>query len=74
MKARTRILSRMGWWLMLAAIVLPARPAFAQEDNRIPATFMCGFLVIFCILILVAYVYHALAFQTIATKTNTENP
>jgi hypothetical protein len=37
MKAKARILSRMGWLLTLAAILVPARPAFAQTDNRVPA-------------------------------------
>jgi len=64
----------MGWLLTLAAILIPARPAFAQTDNRVPAAFMGAFLLIFCIIFLVAYVYHSLALQTIATKTNTENP
>jgi Family of unknown function (DUF5684) len=74
MKARTRILSRIGWLLALSAMLIPARAAFAQENNRVPAVFFGGFLVIFCFLVLVLYVYHALALQTIATKTNTENP
>jgi Family of unknown function (DUF5684) len=74
MKARNRILSRIGWLLLLSAVLIPARLAFAQEDNRVPAIFLGGFLVIFCIFLLVMYVYHALALQTIATKTNTENP
>jgi hypothetical protein len=74
MKARARILSRIGWLLTLAAILVPARPAFAQEDNRVPVAFMGAFFFIFCIFFLVFYVYHALALQTIATKTNTENP
>jgi succinate dehydrogenase hydrophobic anchor subunit len=74
MKARNRIFSRVGWLLVLSAVLIPAKPAFAQEDNRVPAAFMGAFLLIFCIIFLVAYVYHALALQTIATKTNTENP
>jgi hypothetical protein len=74
MKARNRSLSRIGWWLALSAVVIPARPAFAQENNRVPAVFMGGFLLIFCVFFLVFYVYHAWALQTIATKTNTENP
>jgi hypothetical protein len=74
MNARNRILSRIGWLLVLSATLIPAGPAFAQENNRVPAVFLGGFLVIFFIFILVMYVYHALALQTIATKTNTENP
>jgi hypothetical protein len=74
MKARNRILARTGWLLALSAVLIPARLAFAQENNHVPAAFMGGLLLIFCIFFLVMYVYHALALQTIATKTNTENP
>jgi Family of unknown function (DUF5684) len=74
MKARVKILSRMGWLLTLSVMLIAATPAFAQENNRVPTALLGGFLLIFCIIFLVAYVYHALAVQTIATKTNTENP
>jgi Family of unknown function (DUF5684) len=74
MKARNRILSRIGWLLTLSAMLIPAGSAFAQESRRVPAVFLGAFFLIFCIFILVMYVYHALALQTIATKTNTENP
>ena len=73
MKSRNRSFSFIGWLLALSAVLIPARSAFAQENNRVPAVFMGGFLLIFCIFIVVLYVYHALALQTIATKTNTEN-
>jgi hypothetical protein len=72
MKARARILSRMGWLLTLAAILFTAIPAAAQ-DNRIPTAMLGGFMFIFVIMCLVFYVYFALALQTIAQKTNTEN-
>jgi hypothetical protein len=74
MKARTSFSSRTGWLLLLPALLIPARLAFAQDNSRIPMVFMGGFFVIFCIILLVAYVYHALALQTIAQKTSTENP
>ena len=74
MKVRARVLSRMSWLLMLATVLIPAKPAFAQSDSRVPTVFMGGFLLVFCIFLLAAYVYHALALQTIAEKTNTENP
>lgn len=74
MKARTKLLSRMAWLLVLAAVLIPAELAFAQSDSRVPAAFMGGFLLVFCIFALAAYVYHSLALQTIAEKTNTENP
>jgi hypothetical protein len=74
MKTRSRSLSGIGWLLALSAVLIPARPAFAEENSRVPAALMGGFFLIFCIFFLVIYVYHALALQTIATKTNTENP
>jgi hypothetical protein len=74
MKARNRNLSRIGWWLALSAVLIPARSVFAQENYRMPAVFMGGFLLIFCVFFLAFYVYHASALQAIATKTNTENP
>ena len=73
MKTRSRSLSGIGWLLALSAVLIPARPAFAEENSRVPAALMGGFFLIFCIFFLVIYVYHALALQTIATKTNTEN-
>jgi hypothetical protein len=74
MKPKARILSRTGWLLTLALVTIAAIPAFAQDDNRVPTALLGGFLFLFCIILLVAYVYHALALQTIAQKTNTENP
>lgn len=74
MKARHKILARVSWLLTLAAILIPARNAAAQSDDRVPVAFMGVFLLIVCILSLVFYVYNALALQTIAAKTNTENP
>ena len=74
MKARTKSLSRMGWLLTLAAILFMAIPAAAQQDTRIPTAMLGGFMFIFLIFFLVFYVYIALALQTIAQKTNTENP
>jgi hypothetical protein len=73
MKTRNRGLSRIGCLLALSAVLMAARPALAEENNRVPAVFMGAFLLIFCIFMLVMYVYHALALQTIAAKTNTEN-
>jgi hypothetical protein len=74
MKARAKVVSWTSWLLMLVTLLVPARSAFAQDNSRIPAVFMGGFLLVFCIFILAAYVYHSLALQTIAEKTNTENP
>jgi Family of unknown function (DUF5684) len=74
MKSRTRRLLRMGLLLTLAAILIPANQAFAQRNDGVPTALMGGFFLIFCIIALIAYVYHALALQTIAAKANTENP
>jgi hypothetical protein len=73
MKARTKLISRMGWLLTLAAILFLAIPAAAQQDTRVPVAMLGGFLFIFLIFGLVMYVYVALALQTIAQKTDTEN-
>jgi hypothetical protein len=62
----------MGWLLTLAAILIFATTAAAQDD-RVPTAMLGGFLFIACVIFLVMYVYVALALQTIATKTNTEN-
>ncbi len=72
MKVRTSILSRMSWLLTLAAILFMAIPAAAQND-RVPTAMLGGFMFIFVIFCLAMYVYFALAIQTIAQKTNTEN-
>jgi uncharacterized protein DUF5684 len=72
MKARTKLRSLMGWLLTLAAILFLAMPAAAQED-RVPTALLGGFMFIFLIFFAVFYVYIALALQTIAQKTNTEN-
>jgi len=74
MKARSKMLFRMGLLLTMAAILIPANQAFAQRNGQIPGALMGGFFLIFCIVALIAYVYHALALQAIAAKTNTENP
>jgi|SRR5277367_1449995 len=75
MKAQNKMFLRMGLLVTLAALLIPANQAFAQRDDRVAAAaMMSGFFLIFCIFFLIAYVYHALALQTIATKTNTENP
>jgi hypothetical protein len=73
MKARTKLRSLMGWLLTLAAILFLAIPASAQQDARIPTAILGGFMFIFLIFCLVMYVYVALALQTIAQKTDTEN-
>ncbi len=64
--------SPMKWPAIPAVTLLSAGGAFAQE-NRSPAA--AGGSLVFLLLIgLAVYVYTALAVQTIAEKTNTENP
>jgi hypothetical protein len=67
-------------WLACAAalVVMPilASSAFAQSDNSgtFPAAAaLGGLMLVFLIVGLAVYVYMALALQTIAKKTNTEN-
>ena len=78
MKIRFSPASAMRWLLALSVLVTPFAAAFAQDTDirRVPTgglLAMTGFLVVCFVLTLVMYVYMALALQTIATKTNTEN-
>jgi hypothetical protein len=73
MKARQTAISRLTWLPALLAIYVP-RSSAIYPDDRAPAAAFGGFLWIFLICGLAAYVYLALAVQTIAQKTNTENP
>jgi len=63
------------WAALPAVTLLFASGAFAQQDRSPAATAMAGGMLVFVLLIgLAVYVYIALAVQTIAQKTNTENP
>jgi magnesium-transporting ATPase (P-type) len=76
MKAKASILSRVSWLLVLVAVLFPAGNAAAQDNSSggaAGAALMGGFFLIFVIIAIVFYVYVALALQTIAQKTNTEN-
>ena len=74
MKARRKILSRVSWLLTLAAILFPTANAAAQSsDDAVPTALLGGFFLVFLICGLAFYVFAALAIQTIAKKTNTEN-
>jgi len=57
-----------------AALALPL-VASAQDDTpkALPALMAGGFLMFFLVFLVAIYVYTALALQTIAQKTNTEN-
>jgi Family of unknown function (DUF5684) len=72
MKTRTRFLSLFGWVLTLAAVLIPAGVAFAQDDAPRPADHI-ALLSFFIILGLACYAYISLALQTIASKTDTPN-
>jgi hypothetical protein len=72
MKLPRKVLALMVALLTLAAVVAPAG-ALAQQDNRVPAAFLGGFILIFWLFFLAMYAYTAFALMTIAQKTNTEN-
>jgi uncharacterized protein DUF5684 len=72
MKARQSVFSRLAWLLALLAIYVPRSRAIYPND-RAPAAAFGGFLLVFLLCCLAGYVYLALALQTIAQKTNTEN-
>ncbi len=71
---------RKGSWLApvlgVVAFLALSGTGFAQDESgRIAAVGILGaFLMFFLIFFAVFYVYTALALQTIAKKTNTENP
>jgi hypothetical protein len=59
---------------VLLAVMISASVAWAQSsDGALPAALMGTMLMFFLVIGLAGYVYVALALQTIATKTNTEN-
>ena len=67
--------SPVKWIAGLAFILLCADAVFAQEDHRAAAIAAAsGLFLFFWVFLLALYVYTALAVQTIAQKTNTENP
>jgi hypothetical protein len=74
MKSRTSVLLRLG--LVMATIVLlfPSSLVLAQDNTGTMPTAAFGpFFAVMIVFWLAAYVYFSLAFQTIATKTNTAN-
>jgi Family of unknown function (DUF5684) len=67
--------SPIKWAATLAVTLLSAGGAFAQDDHPAAAIAAAsGILLFVLVFALAAYVYFALAIQTIAQKTNTENP
>ncbi len=75
MSLSMKLHSGVKWAAIPAVTLLSASGAFAQ-DNRSPAApALAGGVLIFALIIgLAIYVYMALAVQTIAQKTNAENP
>ena len=67
--------SPIKWASTLAVTLLCAGGVFAQNDHRAAAIAAASGIVLFVLALVVAgYVYCALAMQTIAQKTHTENP
>ena len=67
-----RALWALGSILTLFVVFAPA--ALAQDnDNAAAAGLLAGFMLVYLIVLAVFYIYFALALQTIANKTNTEN-
>ena len=79
MKIASALANASRWIAALGFLAVSSGAALAQdtEITRVnPAGLMAmsGFLVVCFLLTVVGYVYMALALQTIATKTKTENP
>ena len=75
MKSRGCVKNSFKLGLVATALLVLPLVASAQDDTpkAVPALLsagIIGFVVIICVL---SYVYHSLAIQTIANKTNTEN-
>jgi hypothetical protein len=76
MKSRPRIMRWLGCAAALVVTSVLASSAFGQSDNSgaLPVVAALGGLMFFFLIFALAmYVYVALALQTIAQKTNTEN-
>ena len=72
MKARTRVVYGLG--LLAVLLLSPIGRALAQDNNSIAAAGLgAGLIMIFLVFAAACYVYMALALQTIADKTKTEN-
>jgi len=79
MKIPSALANVSRWITALGFLAVSSRAALAQDTeithvNPAGLMAMSGFLVVCFLLTVVGYVYMALALQTIATKTKTENP
>jgi hypothetical protein len=73
MKAMRIALPRLVWFVALVALSVSRLSAQDEEPGAAAALVGGAFLLFVCIIALAAYVYMALALQTIAQKTNTQN-
>ncbi len=75
MKARTSVVSRLGFIALLAVVLFSSGRALAQENNPMAAAGLgIGLIMVFLIIGAAAYVYMSLALQTIADKTKQRTP
>jgi len=70
---------RAGLWLLgLMTMLVPAGVALAQSEDEMAGVAAAGaigvMMIVFFVIFAAIYVYFALAFSTIAKKTNTPNP
>ena len=74
---RKRSYRSLGRWVLLGALGLlaPTGALYAQRGEQAAAFAAMGaMMLVFLVILGVIYVYYSLALQTIAKKTNTENP
>lgn len=74
MKLQRKLLTLFGLWIAAVLLLVPSAVALAQDERPMPSGAAMGAVImVFVVIGLAFYVYTALALQTIATKTNTEN-
>ena len=76
MNLRGYVRNILGMGLFHAVVLLLPPLANGQDDSvpkALPFALGAGIIGFILFLVLLSYIYHALAFQTIAQKTNTEN-
>ncbi|HXB21062.1 MAG TPA: DUF5684 domain-containing protein [Candidatus Solibacter sp.] len=76
MKKQAGLWSWFGWLFALCIVLVPGIAALAQSNEDAARAFALAapFILFIFVAGLAFYVYHSLALQTIATKTNAENP
>jgi hypothetical protein len=73
MKRRASVLKGLVLLLAVLAVMIPATTALGFQQEEIPTAFLGAMMGVMFLVFAVFYVYFALALQTIAKKTNTEN-